>query len=69
MPPEQARGESADERSDVYTLGALLYLLLSGAPPYEGTSREEVLSQVKAGPPVSVEEIAPEVPALPPPPY
>jgi len=54
MPPEQARGESVDQRADVYALGALLYKVLVGAPPYDGASSSDVLDQVKAGPPVPV---------------
>jgi WD40 repeat protein len=46
MPPEQARGEAVDERADVYSLGALLYHVLSGRPPVEGNSVEDVIASV-----------------------
>jgi WD40 repeat protein len=61
MPPEQARGERVDERADVYALGALLYHVLAGEPPYRGTS-EEVLGRVLAGPPPPLAERVPEAP-------
>src|SRR5262249_26252047 len=48
MPPEQARGGPIDERADVYALGAMLYHLLAGGPPYRGA---DVVAQVLAGPP------------------
>jgi len=51
MPPEQARGEPADERADVYAIGALLYHVLAGAPPYEAVRAESTLDAVRAGPP------------------
>jgi WD40 repeat protein len=56
MPPEQARGEPVDERADVYALGALLYHLLAGAPPYREKG-DELLAAVRAGPPVPLEAI------------
>jgi WD40 repeat protein/serine/threonine protein kinase len=55
MPPEQARGERVDERADVYALGAVLYHLLAGTPPYEGETAEQLLSQIKSTPPLSLE--------------
>ena len=54
MPPEQALGrlDEVDERADVYGMGAILYEILTGEPPFRGKS-EEVLKRVVSEPPVS----------------
>lgn len=52
MPPEQAKGaENLDARSDVYALGAVLYEILSGRPPYYGDDHDAVVAQLLKGPP------------------
>jgi predicted Ser/Thr protein kinase len=50
LPPEVARGEPFDRRSDLYSLGATFYHALAGRPPYEGRNATEVaLKQVQGG--------------------
>ncbi|MCE9578891.1 MAG: serine/threonine protein kinase [Deltaproteobacteria bacterium] len=51
MPPETVRGGAVDRRSDVYALGVVLYVGLTGEPPYPGLSDSELLRAILAGPP------------------
>ncbi len=55
MPPEQARGEVVDQTADVYALGAILYTVLAGSPPYVGPSSTAVLEEVRKGSPAPLE--------------
>jgi serine/threonine protein kinase len=62
MAPEQAAGKPADERCDVYAVGAILYEALTGAAPYEGDNFMEVLTKKAMAEPVPVQQLRPEVP-------
>ena len=65
LSPEQARGETVDSRSDVYSTGCLLYELLTGRPPFVGESPVSVAYQhvrEQAAPPSSLDpDLPPEV--------
>ena len=62
MPAEQAEGKSVDERADVYAIGAILYHLLAGSPPYEGSTSKEVLAKLVRREPVPIEQREPDTP-------
>jgi serine/threonine-protein kinase len=63
LSPEQARGESVDARSDVYSVGCLLYELVTGAPPFTGDSPVAVAYQHVREDPRLPSSINPAVPA------
>src|SRR5262249_21993757 len=44
--PEQLRGKLADARSDIFSLGALFYEMLSGIPPFEGQTSVDVMKNI-----------------------
>ena len=64
MAPEQATGQAVDRRADVYSLGAILYRLLTGRPPIEGENPLSVLAQlVQPGhEPVPPSQLRPDLP-------
>src|SRR5216110_2257392 len=63
MSPEQALGEeSQDARSDVYSLGCVLYELLVGEPPYTGPTAQAVIGKRLAGPALGVRRLRATVP-------
>jgi serine/threonine-protein kinase len=62
MSPEQARGEKADERSDLYSLGAVLYEMLAGRPPFGGKDTISILRQHVQAPAPPLRGLAPETP-------
>jgi len=49
MAPEQARGESVDQRADVFALGAMLYHVLAGSPPYNARTATDVIAAAALG--------------------
>ena len=62
MPPEQAMGRTPDARSDLYALGAMLYEMVAGRPPFLGDDAVTVISQHVSTPPVAPSWHNPEVP-------
>ena len=63
MAPEQIRGGEVDSRADIYSLGILLYELVSGRLPFDGTHRLAILSAHLTETPRPLVEVAPGAPA------
>jgi hypothetical protein len=61
MAPEQARGESADVRVDVFAAGVTLYHALAGRRPFEGKTTSELLRAVKVQPPIPLDAVCPDL--------
>jgi eukaryotic-like serine/threonine-protein kinase len=62
MAPEQLEGESADVRTDIFALGAVLYEMATGRRAFEGKTRTSLIAAIVAGQPRPVSELQPQVP-------
>jgi hypothetical protein len=61
MAPEQARGETADVRMDVFAAGVTLYYALAGRRPFDGKTTSELLAAVKKQPPIPLDALCPDL--------
>jgi serine/threonine-protein kinase len=62
MSPEQLREEELDQRTDIYSLGCVLFEMLSGGPPYTGRTLTDVAVRILRGPIPSIVPLRPELP-------
>ncbi len=62
MAPEQAEGQTLDQRADLFSLGSVLYQMVSGRPPFRATTAVAVLKRVAEDKPRAIREIIPETP-------
>lgn len=62
MSPEQIAGQKVDGRSDLFSLGVVFYELLTGEKPFQGESIATLMFNITTASPVSLRELAPEMP-------
>jgi serine/threonine-protein kinase len=58
MSPEQALGQEVDPRSDLYSLGTLLYVLLAGRFPFDGVTAAQLVANIVARPPLPLPKVS-----------
>ena len=62
MSPEQARGESLDGRSDLFSLGSVIYVMCTGQPPFADQNSYGVIRQITEAEPPSIADLQPAAP-------
>src|ERR1041385_2178721 len=62
MAPEQFRGGTIDARCDVYSLGVMLYELVSGRPPFSSNSAVDLILMHTQGEPERIQDLRPDTP-------
>ena len=62
MAPEQARAESVDQRSDLFSLGAVMYAMCTGRPPFRAATSLGVMRLISEDEPSPIQEINPDIP-------
>jgi serine/threonine protein kinase len=63
MSPEQLQGQHVDQRSDIFSLGGVLYEMVAGAPPFVGKGSAELMSAILRDQPTPVTELRSDVPS------
>jgi eukaryotic-like serine/threonine-protein kinase len=62
MSPEQIAGKKVDGRSDLFSLGVVLYELVAGEKPFNGDSIATLMYNITSSPPPSIKELSPDIP-------